>query len=551
MTNQPASSTIIKWVTPNINWDTSASCAYSYDNFNTINTVDCNQHGADILRPMTAGQYTLYLQGIDVNGNETQTAGLYTYDNTQPVWTTCDTDLLDESSRPYYYLQGNVTGDCTATVNTTLYGSSNISAKTGYTVNGNIIATSFGAGLTLNLRSITITGTVTANGVGSIGNTGGAGGTINAKYITSGIIIANGGPSSTVGGLGGVINIASSTTGNLIANGGNGNTRGGNGGIISLIHSKEFASITSVTANGGDATVCGRGGNGGTITATSSTYDIKTANPGSDQTVIGNGFCAAPPGGSSGSSGTTISTGGGFTSDPTDPGYVAPSDNTNTNDQQLTGGASQGSGGIYSVLPPVAIFQPVKLKPIITLGDTNTKTTFSLVPILANYLFSPVNTTPSIAAFLKTKNITTEQDLITLLKKPLKLDTPVKDTYTVSASTLPVKTGNTFTTGTDTATTYLTVTKKGTLGESVTTSRDTTLTISVVGAKKGTITWNGTTIPLTNGTVNLTTPHTPGTYTLTSSASPLTLTITIPRPVETPQRLPVIPTLWSWIKSIF
>ena len=266
---------VIKWQ-PHVTWDTSIQCSYSYDN-QIYTGLDCSKNGADIPRP-NAGSYTIYLQGIDVNGNVSQTAGLaFTYNNTVPVWTACGSDLLDEATRPYYYLQGNVIGNCTATVSTELRGNITpaISINNGYSVSGNVIATSSSSGLSISLKGIKVLGAVIVSGAINLLGTGYNGGTVT---------------------------IATSTTGNIYANGGDGTTNGGIGGIVTVTNSLEVSSSTSISVKGGDATYCGYGGNGGIATLVKSTYDVIEKNAGSNMTtdIAHGGNCSNPPVGSSG-----------------------------------------------------------------------------------------------------------------------------------------------------------------------------------------------------------------------------------------------------------
>jgi len=280
----PTSGTVVKWL-PSINWDTSVICQYSYDNFVTVNTVNCANNGSDIIRPSAAGSQTLYVQGVDVRGDITQKSVTFTYDNTSPVPTACGADILNESTRQYYYLAGNVNGDCVVTTNVKLYGNNpaTTSSSTVYTVNGNIIATSTTNGYNIILNNINVTGYVIASGANN---------------------------PSGIGYNGGNISVGLSVTGPIISNGGNGTTQGGNGGSISILNSAGIASTsTMVSSKGGNATSCGYGGSGGSVSVINSSYGVVSNNAGLDNTLtIANGGSCANPlyplllGGSSGSS---------------------------------------------------------------------------------------------------------------------------------------------------------------------------------------------------------------------------------------------------------
>jgi hypothetical protein len=78
----------------------------------------------------------------------------FTYDNTVPVDTSCGTDLLDEPTRPYYYLTSNV-GNCSVTASTTLRGSNGGN----YYTTSNITGTT---GVNIILQNTTATGTISA-----------------------------------------------------------------------------------------------------------------------------------------------------------------------------------------------------------------------------------------------------------------------------------------------------------------------------------------------------------------------------------------------------
>jgi hypothetical protein len=264
-----ANATTTKWL-PSVNWasPTAVTCQYSYDDFATMHTADCSKNGSDIAKPSSAGTQTLYVQGADSRGDFNQESVTFDYDNTSPVYTSCGSDILDESTRQYYYLTGNITGNCVATIRTTLYGdSTTTSTSTGYTVSGDIIATSTTNGIGITLKNIIVDGSVIASGASKASGNGYNGGNIT---------------------------IDPSVTGPVISNGGSGTTGGGNGGNINITNSTGAANTnTPVSANGGDATYCGYGGNGGSIALVNSEYATPTSNPGQSMTATfaNGGFC--------------------------------------------------------------------------------------------------------------------------------------------------------------------------------------------------------------------------------------------------------------------
>ena len=532
---------VIKWQ-PHVTWDTSIQCSYSYDN-QIYTGLDCSKNGADIPRP-NAGSYTIYLQGIDVNGNVSQTAGLaFTYNNTVPVWTACGSDLLDEATRPYYYLQGNVIGNCTATVSTELRGNITpaISINNGYSVSGNVIATSSSSGLSISLKGIKVLGAVIVSGAINLLGTGYNGGTVT---------------------------IATSTTGNIYANGGDGTTNGGIGGIVTVTNSLEVSSSTSISVKGGDATYCGYGGNGGIATLVKSTYDVIEKNAGSNMTtdIAHGGNCSNPPVGSSGIVGQ--STVQGTYSSPNsgggDTGGSTPSTPTPTHSQS-TGGGSVGPGGIFNVLPPVTPVGKLDLKPLPAFGETTgTKkgdTRFSFIDNVQKFLFAPlsVTTDKAITTYLNSVGITHDQDLVSLRTTPIAIKKDIPGLFTVTTSLIPQKTPTGWKTSTAPLTTYLASSKDQPLSESVTVLPHSTLAITFTPGTKGTPegTFNGEQVTFTKSgksyTTTITVPTTPGTYILKSPGSPLPLTIVVPRPkvATAPVSKPVIPTFFSWLRNIF
>ncbi|MFA6158770.1 MAG: hypothetical protein WC763_04095 [Candidatus Paceibacterota bacterium] len=61
-------SVLYKNWSPLVNWSTSVSCYYSYNNFSSTSTASCLNVGSDILPPSSQGVQTLYVRGIDGSG---------------------------------------------------------------------------------------------------------------------------------------------------------------------------------------------------------------------------------------------------------------------------------------------------------------------------------------------------------------------------------------------------------------------------------------------------------------------------------------------------
>jgi hypothetical protein len=560
---EPTSGTVTKW-TPSINWDTSQTCVYSYDNFATTHTVTCANNGSDIPRP-SAGSHTLYLRGTDAHGSIAETAGLtFTYDNTVPIYTSCGTDLLDEATRPYYYLTGPVTGNCVATVNTELRGA--LSTTTiGYTVNGNVIATSSTNGLDITLKNIGVTGSIIANGANNTGT----------------------------GYNGGTITISTSTTGAVLSGGGNGTTEGGNGGIINIINSFEVASNTPVVANGGDATVCGHGGNGGTATLTNSTYGAVSLNAGSDQTTFGAGLCISSPGGSSGSSGSPVITG--TYTPPESSGNSGDNSNNNTNTQPSSPSSpsnpsSGSSGNFYTGLLPVNTLNSLNLQPLpqFNLGLENSSSSvgvtnfgnvlaglqpvgslklkplpqFSLESYFSAFLFSPLSVpatqelggSPQLLAAV-IMSIPTDQALLNSEKKPVPITVPEKPTPPGFFSVSDADTGLPIPP-------YITSATEASIDELVHVAPGEKLVIKVlpISATTVRVTFQGKAIPFSPVEISLTASTTLGRYTLSTTASPMSLIIQVVSnpppstpnaPAASPPQVKAFRGLLGWISSMF
>ena len=608
----PGAATNYKWL-PSISWDTSVSCAYSYDNFTTTNVLDCSKNGTDIPKP-TMGEHTLYVQGIDVKGNETQTAGrTFVYDNTRATYTLCGDDLLDETSRPYYYLQGNVTGDCRATVNTELRGNLNNAVK-GYTVSGNIIATTTGDAVSLILRNITALGDVHAegvasgtngasttivssnvgnvltNGAASISGKGGNSGTLNISNSTTTAVTSSAGSSAagvfgtvgaitiaksnilgsitasgnTDGGSASLITIATSTTYNIIANGGNGALGGGNGAIINITSSLGVASST-ITVNGGNATVCGYGGDSGTVNLRRSSYGTTTANPGADLTTLVShgGGCQDPPNGHPGTGGSTyvVSDGEGYTAD-TGGGDTGNSNNNNNNTNNGNNNAVAGWGGtgtttIYGITLPVNTLKPLDLKPLPVFGGAG-KNGFNFLDPISRFVFEPLpnpittalNSSAQLNYFMAGAGLSYAQSLVGLQKNPItlgggSLETPGIWNPKIATTTIP---------------SILALSGTSTINQNITVKADQTIILSIKPIKivsKVTATFNGEVITLTLNkdktiaTYTLKTPSVGGKYTLTSKSAAFPLVIEVTGGLKAaPKPLPSVP-WWGKLGSWF
>ena len=152
----PISGVNIKW-SPNISWGTSNLCQYKIDGGN-YTSADCSRNGGEIPRPSATGTsspHVIFFKSTDSHGNIAEKSVTFSYDNTQPVWTSCGSDLLDEPTRPYYYLTSNV-GDCIITASTTLHGDNNGGGS--FFTAGNITGT--GTSTNVGFVNVTATGTV-------------------------------------------------------------------------------------------------------------------------------------------------------------------------------------------------------------------------------------------------------------------------------------------------------------------------------------------------------------------------------------------------------
>jgi hypothetical protein len=260
-----------------------------------------------------------------------------------------------------YYLGANITGDCRIVSNgATLDGAGH------YTINGNVNGNAVSGGnpgFNFSLKNITITGSISSQGIMSSGGTyqGGnitiinsttttisasgvcfiscsSGGVVTISNSTTTSVDVTGGSNYTYsqnGGQGGSIIVSTSTTGSLIANGGVATSIGGKGGTISVVNSFESITHSSVTANGGNILGCGGTyGDGGSVVLASSTYTgTVSANSGTAEP----GFCTN----------TSSNTPGMYGSNSIVGSYNTPSINTAPSSQVLV------------TLPPPAPKEPI------------------------------------------------------------------------------------------------------------------------------------------------------------------------------------------------
>ncbi len=406
--------TTVKWL-PVINWDSSANCEYKMDDESYANLI-CSNNGSDLPRP-GAGEHTLYIRGTDGRGNENERSITFTYDNTVPIYTLCGSDLLDEATRPYYYLQGNITGNCTiANNNIELHGTMDM-ATSGYRVSGDIT----GRGHNFTLKNITVGGNVSSNAT----TTGGRAGNIvveNSAIVAS--TSANGadGNSNINGGAGGDISIATSTTGAISANGGDPDHNGGDAGAITIVYSYATASGTPIIAKGGDSSGCGYGGSGGDVTLiNSSGYSILNGK-GTDS--LSGESCN--PFGSAGHIGRGVITG--IYTPPAVPKPPTPPSNPNSNPSQSSSYVFGTKNSTFNL--NLADLKPLTLKNLPVFGGTEANA-FSFESAIKRFLFEPLATlskeitaVSELTKYLAAAGIQTQFDLIKLKTNTVPLSLP-------------------------------------------------------------------------------------------------------------------------------
>ena len=379
------------------------------------------------------------------------------------------------------------------------------------------------------------------------------------------------------GGNAGTITVSTSTfNASILARGGDGKNNGGNGGTISIINTnvRGFVASSTLSADGGSSTECGNGGDAGTVNTINSGFDGVSVVVGSGANI--NCPNNPPPNGSPGSSGTYYGTGGNqvinfdpvadSSPQPQTPASQGPLD-TLSQSPQITGSASVGPGGIFSVLPPVANVGKLYLKPLPIFGVDDSKNGFSFVSNFENYLFKPIDVTihlkdaPLLKKYLASLGIVYDQNLLTLRTKsiPIPPTIHIPGIYFVTTNLLPIKTVGGFKTTETSLTTYLSSNTLYPLTEVVDAFADSTITVSFMPTSKGapSATFNGK--PIVLGKVGamyvarILTPHSPGTYMFRASNSPLPLSIVVPRPqvLDAPAPWSRIPSLFQWIQKIF
>lgn len=90
LVSEPTDSESVATWAPSVDWGTSTACSYSYNNSDFID-VDCSHNGSDISPPVTSGDYTLYLKGVDGSSQEADTQVSFTY-TSSGSWTLVTND---------------------------------------------------------------------------------------------------------------------------------------------------------------------------------------------------------------------------------------------------------------------------------------------------------------------------------------------------------------------------------------------------------------------------------------------------------------------------
>ena len=262
--SSPASGTNIKWA-PVVAWGTSNLCQYKIDGGAYV-TVLCANNGSDIPRP-TAAAHTMFFKSTDAKSDPasdiTEKSVDFIYDNTQPVDTNCSAPL-DEATRSYYYLTGNVAGSCTITASTTLRGDDG--AGHFYTVGGNIIGSSTND---VALQNLTVAGSVSGFNHISVSSS-----TLSSTIDVTGSLV---GDALTTFGSTTIESGATVTGGRFVAN-----MLNKSGGTITTSSSSPVTVAGNTTNNGtinGNFTFNGYSTNAGTING-DLTYSTLTSNAG-------------------------------------------------------------------------------------------------------------------------------------------------------------------------------------------------------------------------------------------------------------------------------
>ncbi len=371
------------------------------------------------------------------------------------------------------------------------------------------------------------------------------------------------------GGNAGTVSFATSTLGaGILSNGANGLVNGGNGGLVNFTNTSAIGTTasTTISANGGNSTSCGNGGGAGTINTINSGYDNVSITAGTGSTV---GCPGNPNAGSSGSSGQQT---GGASTGATDP--VQSSINNAASQAAAAAAAaaassatpSRNSATSPSVLPNLAPPGNINFSPLqsFTPFGTGFASNFSpqnvgatVIPSLflnfklvsnfalnvipqfyanvSGFLFAPLpqsitdvlSRTPMIASVLSSTGIITEQNLASLVKRPVELSNTNLD-----PGQFVIKSGGT------TITTYVTYDSNVGLAQMVKVSPNQLLNISLIPLSTGEVTasYLDQTLTFTQSSefasTNITTPSAGGRYLLKTTSSPLPLLIEVEVPVE-------------------
>lgn len=359
------------------------------------------------------------------------------------------------------------------------------------------------------------------------------------------------------GGNGGTVIFATSTlNASILANGGNGSTNGGNAGGISITNTnaRGITASTTLSANGGSSTSCGNGGNAGTVNIARSGYNLisvlsgNASNSGCPNTTHTNGSSGQShnPDGNVGSSdpvadaqaAVRAAAAAQAAEAAARAAALANTKTTNSSGAHTPAPVAQAPGlqNIFTVLPPVAKLEKIKLEKIVPFGDTTSKKSFSLGEGISNFLFAPLpekitsSLNKDLLSYFKSAGFSKDIDLVKIKRSPLILPPATKSIsglFSVATVALPSKLpGESFSVNSNVAVkSYLTAGSLGSLQQKVTALPSSKLVISLQGAK--TASFNGQQVSFSRNQLALTTPSKPGVYTLTSPASPLTLLIEV------------------------
>ncbi len=380
-----------------------------------------------------------------------------------------------------------------------------------------------GDGITLNGGGYALTGNIFGNGP-LIGNDAYD---FNLLYITIyGTTSAMGadGYQTVSGGNGGNIDIRYSSTGPILVNGGDPEHDGGDGGTLYLLNSIGVEANTSILAAGGDAFVCGYGGDGGSVTLIDTAqYIIQTLEPGRDatSTVAQGGGCENPPSGRSGSRGVSNQT-----------GVFNPSLNTpnNTGGENPTANRTDGSRSLNWIdrLIPIVKFNLPDISeldfrplPIFGIGGDS----FSFIDKIRNFfsgnVFKELENkfygAPSLLSYLNIRNI---NDLIFIKNNPIRIeDTKQKGLFSVYSEHNTKPLGS-----------FISSNSKGEIVQIVYVSAGDTIKIALIPTLQNstyTAKFEGEEIEFSNNIIEMKAPSKAGTYILSSYATPIILHIEV------------------------